>query len=186
LRHDPPKGADRQFAIAAVYHNTPSGPVGPYFLPGKYKVRLVVDGTIAQEQEIQIRLDPRVTFSNDDLVLQSLHSMMCYRSYNELLALRNEIDLKLSNPKAKWAKGKKELLIALRGEGRPENPDVMYGSISDTSIEKETIVALQEKLLYLMSVLQSTEAKPTAAQVQAVTKLTVASIELKKRVEKVK
>jgi hypothetical protein len=47
-------------------------------------------------------------------------------------------------------------------------------------------VALQEKLLYLMSVLQSTEAKPTAAQVQAVTKLTVASIELKKRVEKVK
>jgi photosystem II stability/assembly factor-like uncharacterized protein len=186
LRHDPPKGADRQFAIAAVYHNTPSGPVGPYFLPGKYKVRLVVDGTIAQEQEIQIRLDPRVTFSNDDLVLQSLHSMMCYRSYNELLALRNEIDLKLSNPKAKWGRGKKELLIALRGEGRPENPDVMYGSISDTSIEKETIVALQEKLLYLMSVLQSTEAKPTAAQVQAVTKLTVAAIELKKRAEIIK
>ncbi len=186
LRHDPPKGADRQFAIAAVYHNTPSGPVGPYFLPGKYKIRLVVDGTILQEQEIHIRLDPRVTFSNDELVLQSVHSMMCYRSYNELLALRNEIDLKLSNPKAKWAKGKKELLIALRGEGRPENPDVMYGSISDTSIEKETIVALQEKLLYLMSVLQSTEAKPTAAQVQAVTKLTIAAIELKKRAEKVK
>lgn len=181
LRHDPPKGADRQFAIAAVYHNTPSGPVGPYFLPGKYKIRLVVDGTIAQEQEIQIRLDPRVTFSNDDLVLQSLHSMMCYRSYNELLALRNEIDLKLSNPKAKWAKGKKELLIALRGEGRPENPDVMYESISDTSIEKETIVALQEKLLYLMSVLQSTEAKPTAAQVQAVVKLTANAVELKNR-----
>jgi hypothetical protein len=37
-----------------------------------------------------------------------------------------------------------------------------------------------------MSVLQSTEAKPTAAQVQAVTKLTIAAIELKKRAEKVK
>lgn len=181
LRHDPPKGADRQFAIAAVYHNTPSGPVGPYFLPGKYKMRLVVDGTIAQEQEIHIRLDPRVTFSNDDLVLQSVHSMMCYKSYNELLALRNEIDLKLSNPKAKWAKGKKELLIALRGEGRPENPDVMYGSISDTPIEKETIVALQEKLLYLMAVLQSAEAKPTSAQVQSVAKLTLTALELKNR-----
>ncbi|MFN7792949.1 MAG: hypothetical protein ACK5NM_10415, partial [Cyclobacteriaceae bacterium] len=81
--------------------------VGPYFLPGKYKVRLVVDGTIVQEQEIHVRLDPRVTFSNDDLVLQSVHSMMCYKSYNELLALRNEIDLKLSNPKAKWGRGKK-------------------------------------------------------------------------------
>jgi photosystem II stability/assembly factor-like uncharacterized protein len=186
LRHDPPKGADRQFAIAAVYHNTPSGPVGPYFLPDKYKIRLVVDGTVTQEQELLVRLDPRVTISNDDLFLQSVYSMMCYKTYNDLLTMRNNIDLKLSNPKTKWGKGKKELLIALRGEGRPENPDVMYGSISDTSIEKETIVALQEKLLYLMSVLQSTEAKPTAAQVQAVTKLTVASIELKKRVEKVK
>jgi hypothetical protein len=58
---------------------------------------------------------------------------------------------------------------------------VMYGSISDTSIEKETIVALQEKLLYLMSVLQSTEAKPTAAQVQAVVKLTANALELKNR-----
>ncbi|MCX8491936.1 MAG: hypothetical protein ORN54_12810 [Cyclobacteriaceae bacterium] len=186
LRHDPPKGADRQFAIAAVYHNTLSGPVGPYFLPGKYKIRLVVDGTIAQEQEIQIRLDPRVTFSNDNLILQSVQSMMCYKSYNELLGLRNVIDLKLTNPKTKWAKGKKELLMALRGEGRPENPDVMYGSISDTPLEKETIVALQEKLLYLMSVLQSTEAKPTAAQVQAVTKLTGAVSELKKRAEIIK
>jgi photosystem II stability/assembly factor-like uncharacterized protein len=186
LRHDPPKGADRQFAIAAVYHNTPSGPVGPYFLPDKYKIRLVVDGTVTQEQELLVRLDPRVTISNDDLFLQSVYSMMCYKTYNDLLTMRNDIDLKLSNPKTKWGKGKKELLIALRGEGRPENPDVIYGSISDTSIEKETIVALQEKLLYLMSVLQSTEAKPTAAQVQAVTKLTVASIELKKRVEKVK
>ena len=146
----------------------------------------MVDGTIMQEQEILLRLDPRVTVSNDDLVLQSVHSMMCYKSYNELLALRNEIDLKLTNPKTKWGKGKKELLVALRGEGRPENPDVMYGSISDTSIEKETIVALQEKLLYLMSVLQSTEAKPTDAQVQAVTKLTGAVSELKKRAEVVK
>jgi hypothetical protein len=182
----PSNGADRQFAIAAVYHNTPSGPVGPYFLPDKYKIRLVVDGTVTQEQELLVRLDPRVTISNDDLFLQSVYSMMCYKTYNDLLTMRNDIDLKLSNPKTKWGKGKKELLIALRGEGRPENPDVIYGSISDTSIEKETIVALQEKLLYLMSVLQSTEAKPTAAQVQAVTKLTVASIELKKRVEKVK
>jgi hypothetical protein len=42
-------------------------------------------------------------------------------------------------------------------------------------------VGLQEKLLYLMSVLQSTEAKPTAAQVQAVLKLTANALELKNR-----
>ncbi len=186
LRHDPPKGANRQFAISAVYHNTPSGPVGPYFLPGKYKIRLVVDGTVVQEQELQVRLDPRVTISNDDLVKQSVYSMMCYKSYNELLILRNTIDLKLGNQKTKWAKGKKEQLVRLRGEGLPENPDVMYGSISHTNIEKETIVGLQEKLLYLMAVLQSTEAKPTSAQVEAVTILKLAADAFKQRGERLK
>ncbi len=40
LRHPPPRGAARSFSIAAVVRNTPSGPVGPYVHPGRYRVRL--------------------------------------------------------------------------------------------------------------------------------------------------
>lgn len=182
LRYAEPKGANRQFAIAAVYHNTPSGPVGPFVHPGKYKVKLIVDG-VMQEQEIEVRLDPRVTIKEEDLKMQSTYSMSCYKAYNDLQTMRETIDLKLANPKAKWAKGKKEQLLALRGEGSPENADVMYGSITESPIEKETIVGLQDKLLYLMAVLQSVEAKPTQAQIQAVTKLGLMGVEIKKKWE---
>jgi photosystem II stability/assembly factor-like uncharacterized protein len=170
LRYAEPIGASRQFSIAAVYHNTPSGPQGPFVHPGKYKVRLMVDG-IAQEKEIEVRLDPRVTISEADLKLQSEYSLTCYKAYNELQQLRETIDAKLNDPKMKWAMGKKEIFAALRGEGAPENPDVMYGSISESPLEKETIVGLQDKLLHMMAVLQSIEAKPTASQIQAVVKL---------------
>jgi len=44
LRHEPPPGSEREFAIAAVYRNTPSAPVGPFVHPGLYTVRLAVDG----------------------------------------------------------------------------------------------------------------------------------------------
>lgn len=170
LRYAEPAGASRQFSIAAVYHNTPSGPQGPFVHPGKYKVRLTVDGT-AQEKEIEVRLDPRVTISEADLKLQSEYSLSCYKAYNELQQLREMIEARLNDPKVKWAKGKKELLVALRGEGSPENPDVMYGSISESPLEKETVVGLQDKLLHIMTVLQSIEAKPTTSQIQAVDKL---------------
>ncbi len=182
LKYAEPRGADRQFAIAAVFHNTPSGPVGPYVHPGKYKVKLLVDGAV-QEQEIEVRLDPRVSISEADLTLQTVQSLACFRAYNDLQILREAIDVKLYDPQIKWPKGKKEQLLALRGEGSPENPDVMYGSISDTPIEKETIVGLQYKLLYMTTVLQNVEAKPTQAQIQAVTKLRLIGAEMTKKWE---
>ncbi len=180
LRYAEPIGASRQFSISAVYHNTPSGPQGPFVHPGKYKVRLTIDG-IMQEKEIEVRLDPRVTISEADLKLQSEYSLTCYRAYHELQQLRESIDVKLNDTKSKWAKGKKELLIAFRGEGAPENPDVMYGSISESQLDKETIVGLQDKLLHLMTVLQSVEAKPTFIQLQDVMKLKIATFKMANR-----
>ena len=58
LRYAPPPNADRNYAIAAVLKDTPSGPVGPFVAPGTYRVRLTVDGTV-KEKDIDVRLDPR-------------------------------------------------------------------------------------------------------------------------------
>ncbi len=170
LRLADPKGSDRQFAIAAIYHNTPSGPKGPFVHPGKYKVRLTIDGNV-QEQEITIRLDPRVIFSEGDIKLQTDNSLACYKAYHDLQTIREGIDAGLANSKTKWPKGKKEQWLALRGEGAPGNPDVMYGSIYESAIEKETIVGLQEKCLHMLALLQSVDAKPTDATLTGVTRL---------------
>jgi photosystem II stability/assembly factor-like uncharacterized protein len=180
LRYAEPIGATRQFSIAAVYRNTPSGPQGPFVHPGKYIIRLIVDGAV-QEKEMEVRLDPRVTISETDLKLQSDYSLQCYKWYHELQQWRETIDKKLNNPKVKWAKGKKEMLLAFRGEGAPENVDIMYGSIVDTSLTDETVVGLQDKFLHMMAVVQSAEVRPTISQIQAILKLKLRVGEMEKR-----
>jgi photosystem II stability/assembly factor-like uncharacterized protein len=170
LRYANPKGSEREFAIAAIFKNTPSGPTGPFVHPGKYTVKLTADGNV-YEQEITIRMDPRVTISEADLRAQTENSLACYRAYHDLQAIREVIDTRLNDPRTKWPKGKKELWIALRGEGAPGNQDVMYGSIYERTVEQETLVGLQQKWLFVLTLLQNADAKPTEATLASVARL---------------
>ena len=61
--------------------------------------------------------------------------------------------------------------MAFRGEGAPEDGDLIYGSIYSTALEDETIVGLQSKLLFLLNVLQKTDARPTVATQEAAKQL---------------
>ena len=59
VRHAPPQVANFGYPIAAVYLNTPREPEGSWVLPGRYTVRLTVNGT-TQSRPLDVRLDPRV------------------------------------------------------------------------------------------------------------------------------
>jgi len=59
LRYSTPAALDFPFPIAAVPHDTPREPRGPWVMPGQYKVKLTVDGR-SQTQPLAVRLDPRV------------------------------------------------------------------------------------------------------------------------------
>jgi len=59
LRHARPAVANFSYPIAAVYRNTDKEPRGSWVLPGRYTVRLTVDGT-RYEQPLVVRMDPRV------------------------------------------------------------------------------------------------------------------------------
>jgi photosystem II stability/assembly factor-like uncharacterized protein len=177
LRYAEPQGAPRQLSIAAVYKNTPTGPQGPFVTPGTYVVRLTVD-SVAIEQPIIVRLDPRVMISENDLRLQSDYSMICYKSYQELQAVREAIDTKLNNPKAKWAKGKREQMLTLRGSGAPDNPDITYGSIHEVILSQETLVGLQDKFLHMLAILQSADARPTTQAINSIDKLKIRKEEI--------
>ncbi|MGH7597217.1 MAG: glycoside hydrolase, partial [bacterium] len=160
LRHEPPPGSEREFAIAAVYRNTPSGPHGPFVHPGRYTIRLMADGAVL-ERPLEIRLDPRVNISAADLQLQTDNSLACYNGYLRLQTIRESIDAALQNPTLQRNVKKREALQALRGSGLPGNSDLLYGSITAASADKETIVGLQNKFLYLLNVLQSADVRPT-------------------------
>jgi hypothetical protein len=170
LRHEDPRGADCGLTIAAVYKKTPFSPRGPFVSPGTYKVRLIVGGK-STERTIDVRLDPRVTITEKDLQLQTDYTAECYQNYQKLQMIREEANALLTNSKTKWKANEKETLQALIGAGEPQASDVLYGSVRETPLDKETMKGLQEKYLYLLNVLQSADVKPTTQAIQGIEKL---------------
>lgn len=180
LRYPPPRGASRAYSIAAVYRNTPSGPHGPFVRPGRFTVRLVVDGQ-ALERPLDVRMDPRVTISLVDLQYQTDLSLACYRGYHRAQDLREAIDAALQGGAGADA-AREKALRALRGVGAPSEPDLLYGSITAVPDEQETVVGLQQKFLYVLSLLQSADARPTTQAREAVPALerTLAALEARR------
>ncbi len=167
LRYPPPPGSRRQFSIAATYRNTPSAPVGPFVHPGSYTVRLTADGVV-RERKLQVRMDPRVTIAAEDIRLQTEYSLRCYQAYLKIQTIRDSIDGLLTNGTSRETD---EDLRKLRGNGLPSAPDPMYGSITETPSSDETIVGLQRKLLFLLTVFQGADSRPTEQAMKAVATL---------------
>jgi hypothetical protein len=136
--------------------------------PGRYTVRLTVDGTVT-ERHLEVRRDPRVTATAEDLRQQFELSMTCYRGYATAQDLREAIDAALGGPAAG---PRQDARRALRGVGQPENPDILYGSITRSDPATETVVSLQQKFLFMMNLVQGADARPTAQAADAVRQLT--------------
>jgi len=66
LHYPAPTVTRHEYPIAAVPHDTPRYPLGPTVLPGKYTVRLRVDGKSESEQ-LTVKMDPRVKTSAGSL-----------------------------------------------------------------------------------------------------------------------
>jgi len=62
LHYAPPTSTRHDYPIAAIPHDTPRYPLGPTVLPGKYAVRLTVDGK-TQTVSLTVKMDPRVKTS---------------------------------------------------------------------------------------------------------------------------
>ncbi len=178
LRYTPPSGARRSFSIAAVRGRTPSGPLGPFVHPGDYTVRLTVGGDV-RERRLTVAMDPRVEISDDDLRLQTDASVRAYRAYERAQELRDTIDNFVA--RARLVSGAYESIMALRGLGEPSEPDIVYGSISATPGDRETVVGLQQKLLFVQYLLQSADARPTRQALDALQSLEATAETLSRR-----
>ncbi|NKI31001.1 glycoside hydrolase [Muricauda sp. DJ-13] len=168
LRYPNPPEAKQGYAIAAVQYDTPLSPKGPFVAPGKYSLKLNVDGQVL-EQELRVRLDPRVTSSAADIQLQTDLSMQVYNAYEELYAMRMAARELLNTEKSR--KRREAIAKKFIGNRDPNDGDQLYGSISALPFKDETLVGLQEKLLHVLVVLQASDSRPTQATVDAVEKL---------------
>jgi hypothetical protein len=68
VRHERPAVNGFNYPMTATYMNTPRTPLGSWVLPGKYSVRLTVDGK-TQTQPLTVKMDPRLKSSAADLKL---------------------------------------------------------------------------------------------------------------------
>src|SRR6185503_19649554 len=67
LRYERPETLEYEYSIAAV-PGTPTAvlPLGPFVLPGAYRIRLSAGGSTA-DQSLEVAMDPRVKISADQV-----------------------------------------------------------------------------------------------------------------------
>jgi photosystem II stability/assembly factor-like uncharacterized protein len=66
LRYPAPEAIQHTYPISALYESTHAEPQGPFVVPGKYEVRLTVDGKTYSEPLV-VEMDPRVKFTHAEL-----------------------------------------------------------------------------------------------------------------------
>jgi hypothetical protein len=66
LHYPAPSSSRHEYPIAAIAHDTPRLPLGPTAVPGKYTVRLTVDGKTFTAP-LLVKMDPRVKVPESDL-----------------------------------------------------------------------------------------------------------------------
>jgi hypothetical protein len=169
LHYNSPPVVRHEYPMSALYENTPAEPVGAIALPGKYEVRLTVNGQL-YKQAFELAMDPRVdvtpaalaqefdlTQNVIDLVGQS------YGGYDQALRLHDQITSLEGKPEASpHLPALKELdqkVMKLQGSqlGGPG------GGGAAGSKPKPTFVLLNRELGSLATMVDSADTAPTDA-----------------------
>jgi len=160
LHYPPPAALSHSYPISAISRNTWREPRGPVALPGRYELRLTVDGRTTS-QPLTIRMDPRVRVTPVALARQfgaarRLAAAMG-RDYDAVQAVR-----------------------ALRAQVRALREGVITGPLADTvaaldrqlaGIEsggRETLTRYAGDLAGLLDLIDGVDAAPTTQAAQAV------------------
>ncbi len=81
LRHPRPKALSFSYPISAIPGQTVPEPLGPFVAPGRYTVRLTVDGTVLT-QPLVVRMDPRVRTTPAGIQAQHALALRLYTGIN--------------------------------------------------------------------------------------------------------
>jgi photosystem II stability/assembly factor-like uncharacterized protein len=165
LHYPPPEGSRRSYPMTAIYRDTPSVPLGPWVLPGRYAVRLTVGGKTF-EQPLTVKIDPRVKAPAEVLARQFELSSQCYgdaRQARETLARVRKLRSQIEGLKGKAGEG--ALADALAGLDRQasalEGAERRRGERPAAGPREPTLAGLAAESQHLLDVLQGADAAPT-------------------------
>ena len=165
MHYQPVSGAP-QFLDAnqAVRHNTPVAASSPWIMPGRYTVRLTVDGQ-RYTQPLTVKMDPRVHTSQAALQEQFDASM---RAYHESLAVSAALG-RIRVLEKQIAAGKASVRLApyrrqLEALSGPESTS-RYAFFFHHG--PPTLGSIEGSLQMLMRRMQGADRAPTAAEMEA-------------------
>jgi len=151
--------------IAAVPHDTPPAPTSPWVAPGRYTVKLTVDGK-SYTQPLTVKMDPRVTTPALGLSQQFTLSKQLYDGILAAQKAQQEIaDARERSAKAlaeRPALGKK--LADLEGQAAGG----VGGGRGAAPSSPETLSSITGTLTQLMNLLQGADVTPTSQLISAV------------------
>jgi photosystem II stability/assembly factor-like uncharacterized protein len=167
LRYTSPESIRHEYPISAVVHDTPADPRGPLVVPGKYEVRLTVDGH-TYKQPLEVALDPRVNTTQAELekqltLAQELVKLMAadYQGHDQVAALRKTLDSRKKSLEGK--DDAKAVLAALKklDEKAEQIGDGGGGRSFGAPRPKPSFALLNGELGSLLSVLEGADMPPT-------------------------
>jgi len=165
LHYPPPDSLQHEFPISAIYHDTPQYPLGPAVLPGRYTVKLMVNGK-SYAQPLVIKMDPRVKTPPDGLRQQfDLESQIADAMHRDYEAVQQARSLNQQLDKLKTrAQGQlSQAVSALEKKlAELEGHEGGYYALYLSTPEGRSLTQLNAALRELLANADSADAAPTA------------------------
>jgi len=169
LRYPSPAALEHEFPISAIYHETPRYPLGPSVLPGRYSVKLTVDGK-AYTQPLNIKMDPRVKTSVAGLREQfELETKIVdatnrdYQSIQQVHGLRDQLKALQNGNAAPLAP---EILALEKKLDEVEGSGGGYGAAFLSTPQGRGLARLNAGLIQLLGMVDSADTPPTTQAVK--------------------
>ncbi len=169
----------QSYSMGAILHDTPKLPEGPVVLPGRYIVKLTVNGE-THAQTLLVEMDPRVTTLASDLREQFTLSKSMYDGLAQMSELRDALT------------AMREKLVEARKNSTATDLEARIGRIDDElagSLDAKAGPSIQQVIAQLNRVLgqlQGADVAPTGAMRNGATAASAALTVVRKRTEALK
>jgi len=164
LHYPAPDSVQHQYPISAIYRDTPRYPLGPSALPGRYTVKLTVNGK-TYNQPLTVKMDPRVKTSAEGLRAQfDLESKIADAMHRSYAALQQVRGLRQQLGKLKGHAASVQSDVTALEQKTAELEGTEEGSTFLSTPQGRSLTRLNIALNTLFSSVDSADAAPTASQ----------------------
>jgi photosystem II stability/assembly factor-like uncharacterized protein len=165
MHYAPPEALNREFPISAIVHDTPQLPLGAMAMPGRYTVRLTVDGK-TYTQPLTVRMDPRVKTPEIELRKQFEMEMGVVEGMNETFETLQQVRSLRPQVTGRAGKAKGALADSLKAldkeaaELEGASQGAFFG-LPPNGKQQENLSTLNQHFGQLLNVVDSADAAPT-------------------------